>query len=101
MSFSDKHNFKTFTKSTPTSLLLCIGNISNHSSEKCRDSLTMAPLSCTKSTGLCTLFIHLYLLSNSVIISSKKMIPIPLLVFHLVQTTFDLFLPNFNLSMKI
>ena len=70
MFISDKHNLKTFTNSPSASLLHCIENIVNHSSGKCCDSLTMAALSCTKSSGLCTILIHL--LSNSVIISSKK-----------------------------
>ena len=39
MSLSDKHNYKTFTKSPPASLLHYIENISNHLSGKCRDSL--------------------------------------------------------------
>ena len=38
MSISDKHNYKTFTKSPPASLLHCIENILNHSSKKCSDS---------------------------------------------------------------
>ena len=72
MSISNKTNYKTFTKSHLASLLHCIKNILNHSSGKCHDSLTMAALNLTKSIGLCTIFIHKYLLSNSVIISSKK-----------------------------
>ena len=58
MSISNKHNYKTFTKSPLASLLHYIENILNHSSGKCRDSLTMAALGFTKSTGLCTIFIH-------------------------------------------
>ena len=58
MYVSDKHNYKTFTKGPPLSLLHCIVNIFNHSSGKCRDSLTIAAFSFTKSTGLCTIFIH-------------------------------------------
>ena len=58
MSKREKHNYKTFTKSSPTSLLHCIEKIWNHSSGKCRDSLTIAALSFTMSTGLCTIFIH-------------------------------------------
>ena len=58
MSKSDKHNYKTFTKSPPAPFLHCIENILNHSSGKCRDSLTMAALSFTMSTSLCTIFIH-------------------------------------------
>ena len=83
MSIINKHNYKTFTKSPPASSLHHIKNILNHSSGKCRDSLTMAALSFTKSTGLCTKFVHQYLISNSVIMMQleKKMIPIPLLVF--------------------
>ena len=85
MSIYIKHNYKTVTTSSPPSLLHCMENILNSSSGKCRDSLTMAALSFTKSTGLPAIFIHKYFLSNSAIISSKKMIPIPLVVFHLVQ----------------
>ena len=59
MSVSNKHNYKTFTKSPPSSSLHCIENILNHSSGKCHDSLTMAALRFTKSTDLCTIFIHL------------------------------------------
>ena len=72
MSISNKHNYKTFTKSPPGSLSHCIENVLNHSSRKCSDSLTMAALSFTKSTGLCKIFVHLYLHANSVIITSKK-----------------------------
>ena len=86
MSISNKHNHKTFSKSPPASLFDCIGNILSHLSGKWRDSLTMAAVSFTNGSSrfyLCTIFIHKYILSNSVIISSKKkMIPIPLLVFH-------------------
>ena len=58
MSISSKHNCKTFTKSPPASSLHYIKSILNHSSEKCGDSLTMAALSFTKSTELCTIFVH-------------------------------------------
>ena len=59
MSVINKHNHKTFTKIPPASLLHCIENISNHSSGKCRNSLSsMAALSFMKSTGLCTKFSH-------------------------------------------
>ena len=58
MSISDKHICRTFTKVPPASLSHCIEDILNHSSETCCDSLTMAALSFTKSTGLCTIFIH-------------------------------------------
>ena len=49
MSINNKHNYKTFSKSPPASLLHCIGNILilSHSSGKWRDSLTMAALSFT------------------------------------------------------
>ena len=40
LSLSDKHNYKTFTKIPPGSLLHCSKNIFNHLSGKCRDSLT-------------------------------------------------------------
>ena len=58
MSISDKHNYKAFTKSRPASLSHYIENIFYHSSGKCRNSLTMAALSFTKSSGLCTISIH-------------------------------------------
>ena len=58
-SISDKHNYKTFAKSPPVSLLHDIENILNFSWGKCHDSLTMAALSFTKSTGLCTIFFSL------------------------------------------
>ena len=58
MSMNNKHNYKTFTKRPPASLLHCIENVLNHSSGKCHDSLTMSAPSFTKSTGLCTIFIH-------------------------------------------
>ena len=48
MSISNKHNYKTFTKSPPASLLHCIESILNHSSVKCCDSLTMTTLMFTK-----------------------------------------------------
>ena len=52
MSISNTHNYKTFTKSPPASLLHYIENISNHSCGKCSKSLKMAALSLNKSTGL-------------------------------------------------
>ena len=61
MSASNKHNYKTFTESPPASILDCIENFLNHLSGKCRDSSTMTAQSFTKSTGLCTIFIHYYL----------------------------------------
>ena len=85
LSISNKHNYKTFTKSPPASLEHSIENILNHSSGKCPDSLTIAALSFAKSSGLCTIFIHYYFLSKSEITARKNMTPIPLLVFHLVQ----------------
>ena len=56
MSISNKHNYATFTKSPPASLLHRIKN--SHSSGKCCDLLKMAALSFTKSHGPCTIFIH-------------------------------------------
>ena len=50
MPINNKHNCKTFTENSPASLLDCIDNILDHSSGNCRDSLTMAALSFTKST---------------------------------------------------
>ena len=61
MSISNKHNHKTFSKSPPASLLHCIGSILSHSSEKWRDSLTMAALSFSNGRSefhLYTIFIH-------------------------------------------
>ena len=72
ISISNKHNYKSFTESSPASLLHYIEKLLNHLSGKCRDSLTMTALSLIMSTGLCTIFINQYLLSNSVIIRSKK-----------------------------
>ena len=60
MSISDEHNQKTFTKSSHASLLHYIENILNQSSRKCSDFLIVAALSVTKSTGICTVFIHYY-----------------------------------------
>ena len=79
VSIGNKHNYKTFTKSTSVTFL---ENVLNHSSGKCQDSLTTAALSVTKST--CTIFIHKYLLKCNYQLE-KKMIPIPLFVFHPVQ----------------
>ena len=61
MSIGSKHDCKVFTKSPPASLLCCIENIFNHSSGKCRDSLTMAALSFAKSDQLAA-FENIYLL---------------------------------------
>ena len=55
ISISNKHNCKTLSKSSPASLIHCIGNILSHLSGKWRDSLAMAALS---FTFLCTIFIH-------------------------------------------
>ena len=58
MSVSNKHNYKTFFKSPPASLLNCIGNILSNSSRKWRHSLTMAALSFTNGCfefHLCTI----------------------------------------------
>ena len=51
MSINSKHNYQTFTKCPPASSLHCIENILNFSSGKCRNFLTMAALSFTKSTA--------------------------------------------------
>ena len=62
MSISNKQGYKTkSSKIQVVSLLHCIKNILNHLSGKCHDSLTMAALSFTKSTGLCIIFIQKYL----------------------------------------
>ena len=61
MSISNKHNYKTFSKSPPASLLHCIENILSHSSEKRCDSLLMAALRFTDGCSefyLCTIFIY-------------------------------------------
>ena len=61
MSISNKHNYKTFSKRPPASLIHCIRNILSHSSGKWHDSLTMAALSFTNRCSefhLSTIFIH-------------------------------------------
>ena len=61
MPVSNKHNYNTFSKSPPASLLHCIGNILSHSSGKWRDFLIMAALIFTSGCSefhLCTIFIH-------------------------------------------
>ena len=68
LSISNEHNHKTFSKSRPASLIHCMGNTLSHSSGKGRDSLTMVALSFTFVQYLFTNI----LLSNSIIISSKK-----------------------------
>ena len=75
MSISNKQNYRTFSKIPPASLIHCIKNILSHLSGNWRDSLTVAVLSFNNACSmfhLCTIFIYHYLLSNSVIISSKK-----------------------------
>ena len=47
MSINNDHNYNTFSKSPPASLVHCNGNVLSHSSEKCRDSLAIAALSFT------------------------------------------------------
>ena len=60
MYVSNKHNYKTFSKSPPASLLHCIGTILSHLSGKWRNTLTMAarvsPIDALSFT--CTIFIH-------------------------------------------
>ena len=56
-SISNKHNYKTFSKSHAALLLHCIENILSHWSGKWSDSLTLAALSFTNG-ALCTIFIH-------------------------------------------
>ena len=58
MPISNKYHYKTFTKSPPASLLHYMETILNHSSGKCCDSLKMAALSFTMSTGICTICIR-------------------------------------------
>ena len=95
---SNKRNYqpgKVHYKSLPASLLHCIESILNNLSGKCLDSaLTMAAPNFTKSTGLCTIFVHLYLHNNSVTISS---VPIPLFVFQFVQAKGFIYLIGFPL----
>ena len=58
---SNKHNYKTFSKSPPASLAHWIENILSHSSGKCCGSLTIADLNSTNGCSefhICTLFIH-------------------------------------------
>ena len=71
-SLSNKYNHKIFTRSPPASLLHCIEKILSHSSGKCRDSLTMATLSFTKSIGLCTIFIHQYISLATAYLSARR-----------------------------
>ena len=47
MSIMNRHNYKTFSKSPPISLVHCIENVLRHSFGKCRDSLAIAGLSST------------------------------------------------------
>ena len=47
MSISNKHNYETFSKRPPASLIHCIENVLSHSSGRWHDSLTMAALSFT------------------------------------------------------
>ena len=59
MSISNKHNYKTFSRSPPASLLHCMRNILSHSSGKWRDSLTMAALSFTRGCSVQYLFTNI------------------------------------------
>ena len=68
MYVSSKHNYKTFSKSPPASLIHCIENVLSHSSGKWRDSLTMAALSFTNG---CSEF-HLYTIFNNSLISPQQ-----------------------------
>ena len=81
MSISNKRDYKTFSKSPTASLLHSIGNILSYLSGKWRDSLTMAALT---FTFVQYLFTNISL-ATAQLSACKKMIPIPLLVFHLVQ----------------
>ena len=65
MPIINKHNYKTFSKSHPASLIHCIENVLNHSSGKWCDSLTMDALSFTNG---CSEF-HLYKIFNNSLIS--------------------------------
>ena len=76
-------NYKTFSKSPPASLLHCIRNILSDSSGKWGDSLTMAAPSFTLVQYLFTSISSATVLAK--LSARKKMIPIPLLVFHLVR----------------
>ena len=59
---SNKHNYRTFSESSPASLKVhCIENILSHSSGKFRDSLTVDDLSSMNGCSefhFCTIFIH-------------------------------------------
>ena len=72
-SISNKHNYKTFSKSPPASLLhICVENILNHSSGKCCDSLTIAALSFIKSTGFVQyLFANISIATASLSVRNK------------------------------
>ena len=69
---SNKDSHKTFTESHSASLLRSTENILDDLSGGYRDFLTMVALSCTKSKGICTIFIHLYLLCNIIFVRSIK-----------------------------
>ena len=61
MSIINKHNYKTFAKSSPASLVHCIENVLSHSAGKCRDSVAIVDLSSTSGCPefhLCTMLIH-------------------------------------------
>ena len=85
MYFSNKQTNKTFSESSPASLFDCIEIILNHSSGRCRDSLTMASLSFTKSLAFVQYLFTYASLATPLFSARKKMTLIPLLVFHLVQ----------------
>ena len=65
MFLSNKHNYKTFSKSASASLKHCIRNIMSHSSRKWGDSLTMTALSftngCSEFTCVQYLFTNIFL----------------------------------------
>ena len=88
MSISNRHSYKTFSESLPASLLHCIKNILSDLSGKHCDSLTMAALHFTSGCSEFYLYCIYSLISPRQQCDyqlEKKMIPIPLLVFHLVQ----------------
>ena len=61
MSISNKHKYRTFSKSPPASLSHYIKNVLSDSSGKCHDSLTMAALTFTNGCyefHLCTILIY-------------------------------------------
>ena len=53
-------NYRTFSKSSPASLVHCIENVLSHSSEKCRDFLAIADLNSTRGCSDSTFVQYLF-----------------------------------------